>query len=234
MGTSMRWMLLASLLATGCAQKIVVNDDLDGSIGPPRDGGAIDAGVVDSGVPYDGGDHDPNRDGGPRDGGSVRDGGTEACFVGPFDPCDDPDEAMNTNNEWSSASAIHTTSAGCQTGDDFVPLDASASSVLCNVEPADFYRLTIVPCDTRTMIATLRLTIHDTCPADRYNLAWFSGGGRLDCDDPQDGLMCSVENGELVMRRRVNPGNSVFSWQFAVESDFEDVRFDYTLRITLE
>ncbi len=213
----MRTMMLAALLVAGCAQKIVVND------GGDRDGGPGNTPPSDSGTGAGG-----------EDAGSVDSGGSFSCFVDPFDPCDDPDEVNGTNNEWSSASAIHSSSAGCQTGDDFEPLDATASSLICNVEPADFYRLTIVPCDTRTMIATLRFTIHDACPSDRYNVAWFSGGGRLDCNDPQDGLTCTVEDGDIVMRRRVNPGNSILSWQFGVESDFEDVRFEYSLNIKLE
>lgn len=229
--------ILGALLLAGCPQTIVV-EGRDGGETTQADAGFADSGVRDVGAQIDGDDAGTRDAGSGRDGGpgrdAGRDGGADTCFVDPFDACPDPDEAGGANNEWHTASAIHSSSAGCQTGDDFEPLDASARSVLCHVEPADFYRLTIVPCDTRTMIATLRLTVHDTCPDDRYHLAWFSGGGRLDCNDPQDGLTCTRDGEDLVIRRRVDPGNSLLSWQFAVESDFEDVRFEYTLNVTLE
>lgn len=232
----MRAHYLVGLLAIGCAQEILVNDRDAGPL--PRDGGPAavrDAGetVRDAGqTARDAGANGRDggvvaRDAGPRDGGE-----TITCIVDPFDPCDDPDEAMRTNNEWSDASAFHTTSVGCQTGDEFEAFDGVQSSRMCQSEPADFYRLTVVPCDTITMRTEIRLSV-DMCPADRWSLAFFRGGGRQDCNDPNDGLTCTEEDGDQVIRFFVPPGNSILSWQVAVESDFQDVLFDYDLSISI-
>lgn len=229
--------VVALILLTACPQVVVVEDQdarprdagfRDGGIAGARDAGIVDAGRPDSGARDGGVDRDGGSD---RDAGFVRDAGPDGCFVDPFAVCDDPEEAERRNDDWASASAFHTTSVGCLRGDEFTPFDLTRSSLVCQTDPADFYRLTVVPCDTRTLIAELRMRVLTACPADRSHLAFFSAGGRIDCSDSR--LTCSTVDGEEIIQLRVPPGNSILSWQIAVESDFEDVAFDYELQIIL-
>lgn len=215
------WLLASLLLLVGCREQIVVQPDGGGT--------AADTGTGSN----------PGQDGGQStvDAGSAQDGGArEACFVDPFDPCSDPDEAARTNNEWSDASQFTTSSVGCRSGDELTPLAESRQGILCQSEPADYFNLILVPCDTRVLRMQVRLRPLTQCPDDRLALELRAGGGIKACGDTWDGelIECLREGPDRIMRLLINPDLSVQSWYFAVLSDFSDVRFEYDLEVSVQ
>ncbi len=232
--------MLAAAICCSCAQDIQVELGDSGS-GPAADLAAADVALGDLGDPGDSGGpsdagsnarEDGGDDGGVAGGEGV-DAGALACQVDPFERCEDPDEAARTNNRWADALPFYTTSVGCIQGDDFSPLDHSQSSVLCQTEPADYYRLTIVGCDTKTIIAEIRMRPLTECRQELYNFEVLSGGRVLECGDEQFGMECRMEGETQLILVRIEPARTVFSWQFGITSDLDDVRLDYELSIVV-
>jgi len=231
-----RLLLLLGLAWTcaACPQDIVT--ELDASVG------STDGSAGDSSAPGDrslppGGDGGSDADAGATaDVGPQNDAGPAAeCFVSPFDVCSDPAEEMETNNSWPDAFRFNDNmSVGCVVDlDEIRPLDRTASGILCHTEPADYYSLTVVTCDSRTMLAEIRLHLRTDCPESRYDLIFLRGGRVIDCgSDPN--VECSTEGGDRIIRIRVPPDRVVASWQFAVQSESPDVVFQYDLSVTLQ
>lgn len=197
----------------------VVGDAGDGLDATAEDAGALDAST--------------GRDAESLDA-EVTDAGGPACFVDPFDPCPDPDEATRLNNDWSSATYFngnHT--IGCLTGDQFTGLDLARTTVLCPGEPADWYQLTLVECDTRTMFGEIRMTPHTMCPSDAWTLNLI-GEGSDPCTQPH--VECFDDGADRVMRIRLDaPSHAVvYSWYIGVVSAVQDVKLDYTLSVRLQ
>ncbi len=229
--------MLVVALCCSCAQDIQVElgDSGPGSdassgvdLGEGADLGARDQSWPDASVGDTG--STTRRDGGED---ASVDAGALACQVDPFERCEDPDEADRTNNRWVDALPFYTTSVGCIQGDDFSPLDHSQSSVLCQTEPADYYRLTIVGCDTRTIIAEIRMRPLTACHPQLYNFEVLHGGRVLECGDEQFSMECRMEEETQLMLVRIEPARTIFSWQFGITSDLEDVRLDYELSIVV-
>jgi hypothetical protein len=212
--------------ALGCRQDIAVLEDAGrgrvvdagmADVGGARDAGAADAGTtVDAGV---GGAPDAAEDAGPADAG--------ACRGNPFAFCEDPAETR-PNNEWANATRFGN-SVGCISGDDLTELDTTLDGRLCPNDPADFYALTVVPCDTRTLLFEMRLRPSAACGEDAVDAVFFSGGGRVGCQSDRWMVQCSRDGEDRVVRVQVPPGRSVLSWQLAVEALVPDASVDYAL-----
>lgn len=225
------WLLVLPLALLGCHEQIVVRPDAGGAVSDSGTSGGADTGT---GSPDSG---RPDADAGPApDGGDPTDAGSAACFVDPFDVCDDPAEVGRTNNEWPDASRFTESSVGCLSGDDLTPLDGHQVGVICHTEPADYFNMTVIPCDTLTMRLQVRLHVGTDCPEDRLALEVRHGGGIIGCGDTFDGqtMECLRDGDDRIMRILIPPGLSVQSWYFAVLSDYPDVRFDYDLQVTLQ
>lgn len=229
MRASLVWPLL--LLAGACAQEIVV-DARDAAPGDRTDGGAA---VADSGST--GGGDAGAADAAPADAGGADAGGADAeapdsgalaCLADPFDPCDDPAEVDDTDNEWIDARYVNRQTVGCLNGDEFTPLDVTIDGKVCPNDPADWYQQLMVCCDTRTMIAEIRLKATTQCDPQAFALRLSD---RMCTGDPN--TRCSEENGEQVIEALIPPCGVVFGWHFAVEKLRQDVELDYQLRFIL-
>lgn len=220
--------------ALGCRQDIAVLADA----GRTR---ATDASAADVGGPPDGGSGDagaPQDAGGGGDTGALADATVDAgsadagaCRGDPFAFCDDPEETR-PNNDWPDATRFGG-SVGCISGDDLTELDTTLDGRLCPSDPADFYGLTVVPCDTLTMLFEMRLRPRAACGEDAVDAVFFSGGGRVGCQSDRWMVQCSRDGEDRVVRIQVPPGRTVHSWQLAVESLVPDARVDYELILRL-
>ena len=214
------WLGLALLV--GCREQIVVLPDGGGG------------GGVDRGAPITGQDAGPRPDAGAEHDAGPRQGA--ACFVDPFANCSDPAEQSRTNDSWADAASFHTTSVGCIRGDELTTLAGDQLGILCQTEPADYFALTVVPCDTRTLRMQVRLHPLTECPGAEYALALLFGGGLRACGDTFDGqrIECSEEGPDRIIRLLIPPGNTVQPWYFGVVSDHPDVRFEYALEASIQ
>lgn len=234
--------VLITLGAVGCAQQVVVYPD---AADPVRDGGAGDSGAADAALLQDSGadagvepdlgladsgvpDTGPASDAGPPDSGVL------ACTVDPFAVCNDTYETAQTNDSWTDASR-YSGSCGCIQGDDLTTLDGTQLGKICQTEVGDYHSLTIVPCDTRTLVLQVRLHMLTDCDPSKYELGLLHGGGVRDCGDLMDGepIVCSEDGADRIIQLRIPPDNSVQSWYFAVLSDEPDVQFDYELQVSV-
>jgi len=225
--------LFAALLVSACAQQVVVYPDAGGGADAAP---ALDAARADTGAPSADAGQVGDPDAGAGDA-ALADAGEGACYQDPFDTCDDPAEpADDRNDAWVDASRYHTTSVGCIQGDDLSPLMGSQPARMCPLDRADYYALTVVPCDTITMRMEVRLRMAEVCPAERYELALLYGGGLRACGEDFQGspIQCLEEGADRIIRVLLPPDNSVQSWYFAVLTSADDVRFDYTLEVSVQ
>lgn len=227
--------LLLAPLVGACAQEIIVFPDA----AVAADAALVDVGpdAVDSGAGIDAAagldarpDDAAGLDGGPGD------ASEPACTGDRFDPCDDPSEAGDPNDSWSDASRYHSTSVGCIQGDDLSMLQGSRAGVMCPLEDADYYALTVVPCDTLTLRMQVRLRMRDACPAEAYALRLLYGGGERDCGELFDGepIECLEEGADRIIRLVIPPSRTVQSWYFAVLAERPDVTFEYDLEVSVQ
>ena len=157
--------------------------------------------------------------------------------------CTDPDEGtgMNGNNTWADAVFFDTNhTIGCASGggDTVTPFDHTHSGILCPGDPADYYLVTIICCDTRTMNAEIRLHPTTACDPSDFALVFYGDSGRVDCanPDPDAGIACTNDMGDTVIRAQIPPCNVVFEWEFGIEAKNPNVSLDlsYDIRMRLQ
>lgn len=232
-------------LLAGCAQDVVAGD-LDASA--PRDAATRDAATTTDAAA---GDEDARSgdatagdastsDGGAADAAAL-DGGTGrdaaapdasmglACHVDRFSSCADADEAVRTNNDPGDSFHQNGFTVGCASDDDFVPGTLTLSSRVCHTEPADWFEVTYVPCDTLTMRARVTLTIDTPCDADAFELRVSN----RPCDNSSADVRCTRNGLVQTIEYLLPPGNSVGSIDFGVVRISEDVAADYHLTYEL-
>lgn len=223
----MRVAPLLGLLLTACPESIPVLIYPDATTEQTRDSGFGDASelpdatLADTGIVADAGATDIES----LDAGN-------GCAADPFNPCEDLNEPMNGNDDWSSGFRFHGTSVGCLSGDTFTGLDTRLDHVICPGEAADYFGLTVVPCDTRTMFMEFRFTPTAECSAD-VAFEFLSGGGVVACDSGRYNIQCSQEGGVQVVRLELEPGNSILSFYFGIRRVADRVRVPYSVALRL-
>jgi len=231
------WMLLATLGAAACTRDLTVIDPdavIDAGRRSDPDGGfeLLDAGEI---VGADGpGDLDTGL---ARDIGFAGDGGRgdvplDPCIVDPFAVCVDNDESARSNDVRTDAFPLQSTTAGCPAADNFVGADLARAGVMCALEPADWYLINLVGCDTRTYVLDAIVDFTPACFAEDFNLAvvGYPGGLPADpCTDPR--VQCETSLGHRRMQLLIEPNNSSFFVYFGLEKVGANLGFSYDFRV---
>lgn len=225
--------------AVGCGQA-VVTAGLDSGVIRTAEAGTTDAapdepdgGDAPDALPgpdtLPGFDAQPSRDATAPDARPPDAGGALACHVDRFSSCADPDEAVRTNNTPSDSFYQPMFSVGCASDDNFVPGLLRIDSRICHTEPADWFEVTYVPCDTVTMRVRVELILDTPCEADAFALQVSN----RPCDGSDPNVRCTQSGSRHTVEFLLPPSNSVGSIDFGVVRASEDVAADYQLTYEL-
>lgn len=231
------------LLVAACAQDVVPRVTEDARVGGRADAvpsdSALDPEPRDADTRSDaradaepGPDALPGSDRGADDAGradaTAPDASTAlACHVDRFSSCADPDEAARQNNSPSDSFYQNGFTVGCASSDNFVAGTLNISSRICHTEPADWFEVTFVPCDSLTMLVRVRLETITACESDAFELQVASRR----CGSA--GVRCTDNGAVKIVEFAIPPGNSVGFFDFGVVRVAEDVAADYRLTYEL-
>jgi hypothetical protein len=204
LGTSMMLVLLGSVACGGdqaecarasdcfvgetcingeCVVQTTGDADSGSAVPPGGEPGPPNAPQPDAGTSPGTGDS-----GGPDEGEDVP--GARACVVDkPTTRCEDPETKIN-NDSMSGVRLNEGRNSGCPTADNLVTVDEVYSGVLCHSEPADWFRLGLVHCNTRTFYVKVSLTPTEACDEDMFHLVvehYPCEEDRVYCDVAPDG-----------------------------------------------
>lgn len=174
-------------------------------------------------------DAQPGRDAVAPDAAAPDAGGALACHVDRFSSCADPDEAVRTNNEPSDSFYQQSFSVGCASSDNFVPGLLRIDSRICHSEPADWFEVTYVPCETLTMRVRVDLIIDTPCEPGAFALQVSN----RPCDGSNPDVRCTQVGNTYSVEFLLPPSNSVGSIDFGVIRVSDDVAADYLLTYEL-
>lgn len=230
--------LLGLLGAAACTRDLTVRD-------PDASQVFIDAGhlsypdvfeLLDAGEIGVDGPGDPDT-GLARDVGFAGDGGRgdvplDPCIVDPFAVCVDNDESARSNDVRTDAFPLQASTAGCPSADNFVGADLARAGVMCALEPADWYLINLVGCDTRTFVLEAIVDFTPACFAEDLNLTvvGYPGGLPADpCTDPR--VQCETSLGRRRMQLLIEPNSSSFFMYFGIEKVGANLGFGYDFRV---
>lgn len=161
-----------------------------------------------------------------------------ACLADPFEStCDD--DSAEPNDEWRDAETIVGSRAGCPTAADrLVDFDVTLSPTLCAHDRGDWFKWTVVACETRSFIVEMTFTPQQACDPAIYDILIRGTRSEPDCDHP-DWNCEALDDGGFRISYLVDPSSADVLQQHYLgvvpaEVDLNDSpEFDYELRVRI-